>query len=1044
MDSVTHQTPPARDFADRHIGPRGPQVDRMLAAIGYDDLAALVDAAVPAAIRTQRPLDLPLARSEAQVLAALRGLAGLNRPLVSMIGQGYYGTVTPAVIRRSVLESPAWYTSYTPYQAEISQGRLEAMLTFQQLVEDLTGLAVAGASLLDEATAVAEAVALMWRAAKGKAGTVVLDADLFSQSIAVARGRAEHVGLPVVVADLSAGLPDVEGELVGVVVQQVGASGRLHDVAAVVEAAHARGALVTVAADLLALTVLAAPGDLGADVAVGSAQRFGVPMFGGGPHAAFIAVRSGLERQLPGRIVGVSVDADGAPAYRLALQTREQHIRREKATSNICTAQALLAVVAAMYAVHHGPHGLRAIAERVHAHAVSLAAQLRADGVEVEHDEFFDTVRASVPGRSAVVVEAAAILGINLWAPDPDHVQATCDETTTGAHVQSVVAAFRAERSLANGHPDALTALEGTHPALTEVWELLPQQRGEDDPEPAALDDSSDRAVAPSGDAADGPTGTAAPRADAKATPAGAGDAGGDASSASTAGVEPAEPAHAIAASKRRTSAYLQHPVFHRYRSETALMRYLRRLSDMDLALDRTMIPLGSCTMKLNAAVEMEPISWPGFADIHPFAPADQVTGYERLVGDLSAWLAEITGYDAVSLQPNAGSQGEYAGLLAIAAYHRARGQGHRDVCLIPASAHGTNAASAALAGLRVVVVATADDGSIDLDDLRLKLGDHEGHVAAIMMTYPSTHGVYEEGVRAVAELVHAAGGQVYIDGANLNALVGLARPAELGGDVSHLNLHKTFCIPHGGGGPGVGPVAVKEHLAPFLPGDPTPGTHSSQWPVAAARWGSAGILPISWAYVALMGGDGLTRATEAAVLAANYVAARLKDAFPVLYTGPGGLVAHECILDLRGITHDTGVTAEDVAKRLADYGFHAPTLAFPVPGTLMVEPTESEDLAELDRFVEAMLAIRHEIDEVAAGTWPLEDSPLRNAPHTATSVTADEWTHPYSRQVAAFPVPGLRADKYWPPVRRIDGAYGDRHLVCSCPPVEAFAEATK
>ena len=1022
MDSVTHQTPPARDFADRHIGPRGPQVDRMLAAIGYDDLAALVDAAVPAAIRTQRPLDLPLARSEAQVLAALRGLAGLNRPLVSMIGQGYYGTVTPAVIRRNVLESPAWYTSYTPYQAEISQGRLEAMLTFQQLVEDLTGLAVAGASLLDEATAVAEAVALMWRAAKGKAGTVVLDADLFSQSIAVARGRAEHVGLPVVVADLSAGLPDVEGELVGVVVQQVGASGRLHDVAAVVEAAHARGALVTVAADLLALTVLAAPGDLGADVAVGSAQRFGVPMFGGGPHAAFIAVRSGLERQLPGRIVGVSVDADGAPAYRLALQTREQHIRREKATSNICTAQALLAVVAAMYAVHHGPHGLRAIAERVHAHAVSLAAQLRADGVEVEHDEFFDTVRASVPGRSAVVVEAAAILGINLWAPDPDHVQATCDETTTGAHVQSVVAAFRAERSLANGHPDALTALEGTHPALTEVWELLPQQRGEDDPEPAALDDSSDRAVAPSGDAADGPTGTAAPRADAKATPAGAGDAGGDASSASTAGVEPAEPAHAIAASKRRTSAYLQHPVFHRYRSETALMRYLRRLSDMDLALDRTMIPLGSCTMKLNAAVEMEPISWPGFADIHPFAPADQVTGYERLVGDLSAWLAEITGYDAVSLQPNAGSQGEYAGLLAIAAYHRARGQGHRDVCLIPASAHGTNAASAALAGLRVVVVATADDGSIDLDDLRLKLGDHEGHVAAIMMTYPSTHGVYEEGVRAVAELVHAAGGQVYIDGANLNALVGLARPAELGGDVSHLNLHKTFCIPHGGGGPGVGPVAVKEHLAPFLPGDPTPGTHSSQWPVAAARWGSAGILPISWAYVALMGGDGLTRATEAAVLAANYVAARLKDAFPVLYTGPGGLVAHECILDLRGITHDTGVTAEDVAKRLADYGFHAPTLAFPVPGTLMVEPTESEDLAELDRFVEAMLAIRHEIDEVAAGTWPL----------------------PYSRQVAAFPVPGLRADKYWPPVRRIDGAYGDRHLVCSCPPVEAFAEATK
>ncbi len=1035
---IDPQTPSARDFADRHIGPRGGDVDRMLAAVGYDDLAALVDAAVPAAIRTRRPLELPPARSEAQVLAALRGMAGENRPLVPMIGQGYYGTVTPAVIRRNVLENPAWYTSYTPYQAEISQGRLEAMLTFQQMVEDLTGLAVAGASLLDEATAVAEAVTLMWRAAKAPVGTVVLDADLFGQSLAVARGRAEHVGLPVVVADLSAGLPDVEGELVGVVVQQVGASGRIHDVAAVVEAARARGALVTVAADLLALTVLAAPGDLGADVAVGSAQRFGVPLFGGGPHAAFIAVRSGLERQLPGRLVGVSVDADGAPAYRLALQTREQHIRREKATSNICTAQALLAVVAAMYAVHHGPDGLRAIAERVHAHAVGLAALLRADGVAVEHDEIFDTIRAEVPGRAAVVVEAAAVLGINLWAPDADHVQATCDETTTSAHVQAVVAAFRAERSLADGHPDALTAFEGTHPALTEVWELLPRQRGEDAPEPDELDDSSDWP---------------------QPTPGGSG---------TTRPTEPAEVGPAIPEGKRRTSGYLQHPVFHRYRSETALMRYLRRLADKDLALDRTMIPLGSCTMKLNAAVEMEPISWPGFADIHPYAPADQVTGYERLVGDLSQWLAEITGYDAVSLQPNAGSQGEYAGLRAIGAYHRSRGQGHRDVCLIPASAHGTNAASAALAGLRVVVVATAQDGSIDLEDLRLKLGDHEGRVAAIMLTYPSTHGVYEEGVGTVAELVHAAGGQVYIDGANLNALVGLARPGELGGDVSHLNLHKTFCIPHGGGGPGVGPVAVKAHLAPFLPGDPTPGGRShpsARWsrhvadtaaegsegsadgrggvaPVAAARWGSAGILPISWAYVALMGGDGLTRATQAAVLAANYLAARLRDAFPVLYTGPAGLVAHECILDVRPLTQATGVTAEDVAKRLADYGFHAPTLAFPVPGTLMVEPTESEDLAELDRFVEAMLAIRHEIDEVAAGTWPLEDSPLRNAPHTAAAVTADEWTHPYSRRLAAFPVPRLRADKYWPPVRRIDGAYGDRHLVCSCPPVEAFVEA--
>ena len=950
----------AREFADRHIGPRGAEVTRMLAAIGYDDLDALVDAAVPAAIRTQRPLDLPAARSETQVLAALRGLADANRPLTSMIGQGYYGTVTPAVIRRNVLESPAWYTSYTPYQAEISQGRLEAMLTFQQVVEDLTALPVAGASLLDEATAVAEAVTLMWRAARNKPGTVVLDADLFGQSLAVARGRAEHLGLPVLVADLSAGLPAVEGDLIGVVVQQVGASGRIHDVAAVVEAAHARGALVTVAADLLALTLIAAPGDLGADVAVGSAQRFGVPLFGGGPHAAFLAVRAGLERQLPGRLVGVSVDADGAPAYRLALQTREQHIRREKATSNICTAQALLAIVAAMYAVHHGPDGLRAIAERVHSRATAVADGLRAAGVEVEHDAFFDTVRAHVPGQASAVVDAARARAVNLWSPDEDHVQISCDETTTETQVAAVISAF------------------------TEA-------------------------------------------------------------SPSTAEPARADATTAIPAAFTRTSEYLTHPVFHRHRSETALLRYLRRLSDQDLALDRTMIPLGSCTMKLNAAVEMEPISWPGFADIHPYAPADQTRGYAQLVGDLAGWLAEITGYDEVSLQPNAGSQGEYAGLLAIGAYHRSRGETHRDLCLIPASAHGTNAASAALAGLRVVVVATAENGEIDLDDLRTKLAEHGEQVAAIMLTYPSTHGVFEEHVKVVTELVHAAGGQVYIDGANLNALVGLARPGELGGDVSHLNLHKTFCIPHGGGGPGVGPVAVKSHLAPFLPGDPTPGVpaEGAVAPVAAARWGSAGILPISWAYVALMGPDGLRRATESAVLAANYVAARLRDHFPVLYTGPGGLVAHECILDVRPLTKATGVTAEDVAKRLADYGFHAPTLAFPVPGTLMVEPTESEDLAELDRFVDAMVAIRGEIHEVAAGTWPLDDSPLRNAPHTASAVTATEWTHPYSRETAAFPVPSLRAAKYWPPVRRIDGAYGDRHLVCACPPVEAYAEPT-
>ena len=987
------QNPVARDFADRHVGPRGAEVAHMLAAVGYDDLDALVDAAVPAAIRSSRPLQLPAARSESQVLAALRALAAQNSTLTPMIGQGYYGTVTPAVIRRNVLESPAWYTSYTPYQAEISQGRLEAMLTFQQVVEDLTALPVAGASLLDEATAVAEAVTLMWRAARNKPGTVVLDADLFGQSVAVARGRAERLGLPIVVADLSVGLPQVAGDLIGVVVQQVGASGRINDVAAVVEAAHGAGALVTVAADLLALTLLAAPGDLGADVAVGSAQRFGVPLFGGGPHAAFLAVRAGLERQLPGRLVGVSVDADGAPAYRLALQTREQHIRREKATSNICTAQALLAIVSAMYAVYHGPEGLRAIAERVHGLAAALASGLRSAGVEVEHDEFFDTVRAAVPGRAARVLAAAQSYGLTLFAPDADHVQATCDETTTPDHLAGVIAAFQ----------DA---------AAPAAWELLPRQRphaGDDQD----LDDLESLT----------PTEASAPR---PPTP------GVQAVPTQTTGIRPAF---------ARTSPYLQHPVFHAHRSETSLMRYLRELSDKDLALDRTMIPLGSCTMKLNSAVEMEPISWPGFADVHPYAPADQTRGYEALVGDLSAWLAEVTGYDAVSLQPNAGSQGEYAGLLAIGAYHRSRGEA-RDVCLIPASAHGTNAASAALAGLRVTVVATADDGSIDLADLDAKLAEHGPRVAAIMLTYPSTHGVYEEHVRTICDKVHAAGGQVYIDGANLNALVGLARPGEMGGDVSHLNLHKTFCIPHGGGGPGVGPVAAKAHLAPFLPGDPTPGAAGGLPPVAAARWGSAGILPISWAYVALMGPDGLRSATEHAVLAANYVAARLRDHFPVLYTGPGGLVAHECILDLRQLTKDTGVTAEDVAKRLADYGFHAPTLAFPVPGTLMVEPTESEDLAELDRFVEAMVAIRGEIDEVAAGTWPLADSPLRNAPHTAAAVSADEWTHPYSRQVAAFPVPSLRRAKYWPPVRRIDGAYGDRNLVCACPPVEAFEEA--
>ena len=964
---LSHRTDAARDFADRHIGPRSRDTAAMLDRLGYDSLDALIDAAVPASIRTERPLDLPVARSESEVLAALRVIAAKNTVMTQMIGQGYSDTITPPVIRRNLLESPAWYTAYTPYQPEISQGRLEALLNFQTVIADLTALPVANASLLDEATAVAEAVALMRRAVKGRPdGVVVLDSECLPQTIAVTRGRAEAIGHPVVVADLSAGLPDVgPGGIVGVVLQAPGASGVVRDLAPLIAAAKAAGALVTVAADLLSLTVLTPPGELGADVAVGSAQRFGVPLFYGGPHAAYMAVRTGLERMIPGRLVGVSVDVDGAPAYRLALATREQHIRREKATSNICTAQALLAIGASMYAVYHGPDGLRAIAERVHRRAVALAKDLRAVDVVVEHDAFFDTVRTVVPGRADVVVAAAAARGINLWAPDADHVQVACDETTTPEHLAAVVAAF-----VAAGAPRVSVG----------------------DPNPA-LD---------------------------------------------------------LPSRLRRTSEFLTHPVFHRYRSETAMLRYLRRLSDKDLALDRTMIPLGSCTMKLNATAEMEAMTWPEFASIHPYVPREQAAGYTELIESLSGWLAEITGYAGVSVQPNAGSQGEFAGLLAIRGYHaanRAEGAPVRDVCLIPASAHGTNAASAALAGLRVVVVATADDGSIDLADLRAKLAEHGPRTAAIMITYPSTHGVFEADVRTVCSLVHEVGGQVYIDGANLNALVGLARPGEFGGDVSHLNLHKTFCIPHGGGGPGVGPIGVGAHLVPYLPGDPLAAAGAAGGaaeggapaPVTAAQFGSAGILSISWAYVALMGGEGLRRATETAVLAANYLATRLHDSYPVLYTGPNGLVAHECIVDLRPITAETGVTAEDVAKRLMDYGFHAPTLSFPVPGTLMIEPTESEDLAELDRFVDALVAIRGEIDAVAAGSWPVEESPLRGAPHTAASVAADAWDKPYGRELAAFPLASLRADKYWPPVRRIDGAYGDRHLVCSCPPLESY-----
>ncbi|WP_394250569.1 aminomethyl-transferring glycine dehydrogenase [Arthrobacter pityocampae] len=943
----------ASTFADRHIGPRTSDAGHMLEVLGYPTLDKLVDLAVPASIRLDRALDLPAALSETEVLAQLRRIAGQNKTAVQMIGQGYFDTVTPPVIRRNVLESPAWYTAYTPYQPEISQGRLEALLNFQTMVQDLTALDIANASLLDEASAVAEAVLLMRRSGKNK-GRTVIDADALPQTVAVVRGRAEALGFDVEVADLSAGLPD--GDINGVVLQQPGASGALRNHAAVIGAAKERGALVTVAADLLSLTLITAPGEQGADIAVGSAQRFGVPLFFGGPHAAYMAVRKGLERMLPGRLVGVSKDADGAPAYRLALQTREQHIRREKATSNICTAQALLAIVASMYAVYHGPEGLRAIARTTHRHAVALASALEGSEATVVHDAFFDTLLVRVPGPAAEFADRAEAAGYNLRRIDADHLGISCDETTTPEHVAAVAAVFG-----------------GT--ATESAGERIP-------------------------------------------------------------------------ADLHRTSAFMTHPVFSLHRSETAMLRYLRRLSDRDLALDRTMIPLGSCTMKLNATVEMESISWPEFASIHPFAPESQTEGWRELITDLEERLAEITGYARVSLQPNAGSQGELAGLLAIRGYHRSRGDENRTVCLIPSSAHGTNAASAVLAGMKVVVVGTASNGNIDHDDLLAKIEQHADNLSAIMITYPSTHGVFEEDVRWVCEKVHEAGGQVYIDGANLNALVGLAQPGEFGGDVSHLNLHKTFCIPHGGGGPGVGPVAVAAHLAPFLPGDAnrdiaTDGGSdaSGGTPVSGSMYGSAGVLPISWAYIALMGSEGLTSATAHALLAANYVAARLTEYFPVLYTGVQGLVAHECILDLRPLTAATGVTAEDVAKRLIDYGFHAPTLSFPVAGTLMVEPTESEDLAELDRFIDAMIAIRGEIDRVAAGDFTIEESPLRQAPHTARVLVADEWTQAYPRELAAYPLRSLHHDKYFPPVRRIDGAHGDRNLVCSCPPIEAFED---
>ncbi|WP_075661835.1 aminomethyl-transferring glycine dehydrogenase [Streptomyces acidiscabies] len=943
-------------FEQRHIGPDREAQAKMLAQVGYGSLDELTAAAVPDAIKNVAALDLPGARSEAQVLAELRELAGRNQVLGSMIGLGYYGTFTPPVILRNVMENPAWYTAYTPYQPEISQGRLEALLNFQTMVADLTGLPTSGASLLDEGTAAAEAMALSLRMGKNKKGLFLVDADAFPQTVAVIRTRAEPTGVEVVVADLSDGIPaEVAGrEINGVLIQYPGASGVVRDIKPLVEQAHAVGALVTVAADLLALTLLTSPGELGADIAVGTTQRFGVPMGFGGPHAGYMAVHEKFARSLPGRLVGVSVDADGNRAYRLALQTREQHIRREKATSNICTAQVLLAVMAGMYAVYHGPDGLRQIAWKTHRYATVLAEGLRIGGVDVVHQAYFDTVLARVPGGAAQVVDAARDGGVNLRLVDGDHVSIACDETTTRAQLDIVWQAFGV-----SGDVDSFDA--------------------------SAREGLGDEVL--------------------------------------------------------RRDEVLSHPVFHQHRSETAMLRYLRRLADRDYALDRGMIPLGSCTMKLNATTEMEPVTWPEFGQLHPFAPVEQAGGYLTLIRELEDQLAEVTGYDKVSLQPNAGSQGELAGLLAVRAYHRANGDLQRTVCLIPSSAHGTNAASAVMAGMKVVVVKTSEDGEVDVEDLRGKIGQYRDELAVLMITYPSTHGVFEEHVGEICGLVHEAGGQVYVDGANLNALVGVAKPGHFGGDVSHLNLHKTFCIPHGGGGPGVGPVAVRAHLAPYLPNHPLQseaGPATGVGPVSAAPWGSAGILPISWAYVRLMGGEGLKRATQVAVLSANYIAKRLEPHYPVLYTGPGGLVAHECIIDLRPLTKATGVSVDDVAKRLIDYGFHAPTMSFPVAGTLMIEPTESEDLAELDRFCAAMIAIRGEIEKGGAGEWGVDDNPLRNAPHTAAALSG-EWAHSYTREEAVFPGEGAVSEKYWPPVRRIDQAYGDRNLVCSCPPLESY-----
>ncbi|HJM00171.1 MAG: aminomethyl-transferring glycine dehydrogenase [Acidimicrobiales bacterium] len=943
---------PQPDFLARHLGPSEDEIASMLSAIGYPSLEELCTAVVPAAIRTDQPLKLPNPLTEVDAIAQIQQIANLNRPMKSLIGLGYHNTVTPAVVVRRVLENPGWYTAYTPYQPEISQGRLEALLNYQTLVCDLTGMEISNSSLLDESTAAAEAMTMARRLTKTTGTKFFVDSDCYPQTIDVVRTRAEALGINIEVGDAWQDLD--AADCYGVLVQYPGCSGDIRDISHIAETIHGNDGILCVASDLLALCLLTPPGELGADLVVGTSQRLGVPLGFGGPHAGYLAAREDHKRALPGRLVGVSVDSGGRPATRLALQTREQHIRREKATSNICTAQVLLAVIASMYAVYHGPDGLKKVAQRIHSLTATLATKLESAGFVLSNQTFFDTLTIQVPGRAAEITQRALVEGINIRVVDSDTVAVTFDETCDAEILEQLGRAFLND----NKSSQASSTLTG-----------IPQYLS-------------------------------------------------------------------------RSSSYLDHPVFNTYRSETEMLRYIRRLADKDIALDRSMIPLGSCTMKLNATSEMEPITWPEFADIHPFAPLDQARGYMELIEELSNWLLACTGYDQISLQPNAGSQGEFAGLLAIKRYHESRGEDQRNVCLIPSSAHGTNAASAIMAGLKVIVVECDHDGDIDLNDLEAKVAEHEDVLAGIMVTYPSTHGVFEEGIVQICRTIHKAGGQVYVDGANLNALVGLAAPGQFGADVSHLNLHKTFCIPHGGGGPGIGPVAVREHLAPFLPNHPLvpeAGPATGSGAIAAAPWGSAGILPIPWMYIAMMGAEGLTRATAVAIVNANYIALRLDDSYPVLYRGQNGLVAHECILDLRQLSEV--VTVEDIAKRLIDYGFHAPTMSFPVPGTLMVEPTESESKQEIDRFCDAMIQIRQEIARIESGEWPADDNPLVNAPHPAEDLLQDDWRHPYTRQEAAFPLPSSAADKYWPPVSRIDGAHGDRNLVCNCPSPRSFED---